>query len=201
MLKQNKLSGKKVAILATDGFEQSELFDPKLELEKAGAKTFVVSPKSGSIKAWNHTNWGESIQVDMTLDHANPDEFDALLLPGGVINPDRLRMELKAVEFAQAFVDSGKPIAAICHGPQLLIETNLLDEGKRMTSWPSLKTDLINAGANWTDEEVVTDRGLVTSRKPADIPAFCRKMIEEIAEGPQSAMSRQKSAEQEMSFR
>jgi protease I len=180
-----ELSGKRVAILATDGFEQSELMDPKQALIDAGAEVSVVSLKSGEIKGWKHTDWGETVKVDVLLDDADAEHFDALMLPGGVINPDKLRMERKAVEFVKAFADAGKPIAAICHGPQTLIETGMVI-GRTLTSWPSLKTDLINAGANWVDEEVVTDHGLVTSRKPADIPAFNRKMIEEFAEGVHS---------------
>jgi deglycase len=176
------LSGKRVAILATDGVEQVELTEPRKALDAAGATTKVVSPKSGSIKGWNHTDWGDKIHVDITLDDANPDDFDALMLPGGVMNPDHLRMNEKAVNFVRAFFEAGKPVAAICHGPWLLVEADVV-RGRNVTSWPSLKTDLRNAGANWTDSQVVTDHGLVTSRKPEDIPAFNRKMIEEFAEG------------------
>jgi protease I len=177
-----KIEGHKVAILATDGFEQSELFDPKEALERAGAEVTIVSLKPGEIKGWKHTDWGKTIGVDQIVGEANPEELDALMLPGGVINPDKLRMEPAAVKFAKAFVDAGKPIAAICHGPQLLIETGAV-RGRKLTSWPSLKTDLTNAGAQWVDEQVVVDNGLVTSRKPDDIPAFNAKMIEEFAEG------------------
>jgi protease I len=177
-----ELSGKTVAILATDGFEQSELFEPMKALEDAGADVRIVSLKSGDIKGWDHKDWGKKIKVDAVVGTADADEYDALMLPGGVINPDKLRMEPKAVQFVLNFVEAGKPIAAICHGPQTLIETGMV-AGKRMTSWPSLKTDLINAGAEWVDKEVVTDNGLVTSRKPDDIPAFNKKMIEEFAEG------------------
>jgi protease I len=180
-----KLNGKKVAILATDGFEQAELFEPKKALEDAGAEVKVIAPKDGEIKGWNHTDWGKSCKVDLSLEDAEADDFDALLLPGGVMNPDHLRMNEKAVEFVQNFVNSDKPIAAICHGPWTLIETGFV-KGKRMTSWPSLKTDLKNAGAEWVDEEVVVDQGLVTSRKPDDIPAFNSKIIEEFAEGKRS---------------
>jgi protease I len=176
-----KLGGKRIAILATDGFEQSELFEPMRALENAGAQVLVVSIKSGEIKSWKDKNWGQTIRVDLTLDEARVDDFDGLMLPGGVINPDRLRIEKKAVAFVQGFVDAEKPIAAICHGPQLLIETEVVD-GRTLTSWPSLKTDLQNAGAYWVDEEVVVDQGLVTSRKPADLPAFNKKMIQEFAE-------------------
>lgn len=176
------LQGKRVAILSAEGFEQSELLEPKKALEAAGAQVDVVSPQEGQIRAWNKSNWGESVKVDVALQEAQASEYDALLLPGGVINPDKLRTNIKAVEFVRAFVDARKPIGAICHGPQTLIETGAV-QGRRMTSWPSLKTDLTNAGAQWVDEEVVTDNGLVTSRKPEDIPAFNRKIIEEFAEG------------------
>lgn len=180
-----ELQGKRVAILSTDGFEQSELFEPLKALKEAGADVQIVSIKAGEIKGWKHTDWGEKIKVDLVLEDASADDFDALMLPGGVINPDKLRIEEKAVQFVKAIAEAGKPIAAICHGPQTLIETGVLI-GRTMTSWPSLKTDLINAGANWIDEEVVVDNGLVTSRKPDDIPAFNRKMIEEFAEGRHS---------------
>lgn len=177
-----KLNDKTIAILATNGFEQSELFTPKQELERAGATVHVVSPESGSIKAWDHTDWGRSIQVDKTLDEADPNDYDALVLPGGVMNPDSLRMNDKAVQFVKRFFVDGKPVSAICHGPWILIECDVL-EGREVTSWPSLKTDLKNAGARWVDKEVVTDQGLTTSRNPDDLPAFCAKTIEEIGEG------------------
>lgn len=180
----NSLSGKKVAILATDGVEQIELTDPKKNLEEVGATTQVISPKSGEIKAWKFTEWGDKIKVDKTLDNAKPSDYDALLLPGGVINPDQLRMEPKAVQFVKDFVRSGKPVAAICHGPWTLIEADVV-RGKRMTSWPSLKTDLRNAGANWVDETVVTDGQFITSRKPDDIPSFSKTLIDQITEGKQ----------------
>jgi protease I len=176
------LSGKRVAILATDGVEQVELTAPRKALDAAGASTKVVSPKSGSIKGWNHTDWGDPIKVDVTLDNTSPDDYDALMLPGGVMNPDHLRMNENAVNFVRAFFEAGKPVAAICHGPWLLVEADVV-RGRNVTSWPSLQTDLRNAGAHWTDSPVVTDHGLVTSRKPDDIPAFNRKMIEEFAEG------------------
>lgn len=178
----NELRNKRVAVLVEHGFEQSELVEPKKALEAAGAKAEIVSPQSGKVKGWNHKNWGEEIAVDRVLDSAKADEYDALLLPGGVMNPDRLRINKTAVQFVKAFVDSGKPIAAICHAPWTLIEAGATN-GRRMTSWPSLATDLRNAGAQWVDEECVVDNGLVTSRKPDDIPAFNRKMIEEFAEG------------------
>jgi protease I len=181
---KNSLSGKKVAILATDGVEQVELTDPKKNLEEAGATTQVISPKSGEIKAWKFKEWGDKIKVDKTLDDAKPSDYDALLLPGGVINPDHLRMEPKAVQFVKDFVRSGKPVAAICHGPWTLIEADVV-RGRRMTSWPSLKTDLRNAGANWVDEKVVTDGQFITSRNPDDIPDFSKALIDQIAEGKQ----------------
>ena len=178
----HELKGKKVAILATTGFEQSELEEPKKALEEAGARAIVVSPTKGQILGWQHTDWGKHVPVDMQLDEADPSEFDALMLPGGVLNPDRLRLVPKAVQFVRAFVTSKKPIAAICHGPWTLIDAGGV-RGRRMTSWPSLRVDLENGGANWVDEEVVADQGLVTSRKPDDIPAFNRKMIDEFARG------------------
>ncbi len=170
------LKGVKVAILVTDGFEQVELTEPRKALDAAGAVTRIVSPKDSQVRAWNFTDWGITLPVDVKLGQADPTEFDALLLPGGVLNPDALRIEPKAVEFARAFFDAGKPVAAICHGPWTVIETGVA-RGRRMTSWPSLKTDLKNAGADWVDQEVVVDRGLVTSRSPDDIPAFNREMI------------------------
>jgi len=178
----SSLSGKRVAILATDGVEQVELTEPRKALDSAGALTKVVSPKPGSIKGWNHTNWGDPIKVDVTLENTSSDDYDALLLPGGVMNPDHLRTNASAVNFVRAFFEAGKPVAAICHGPWLLVEADVV-RGRNVTSWPSLQTDLRNAGANWTDSQVVTDHGRVTSRKPDDIPAFNKKMIEEFAEG------------------
>jgi protease I len=176
------LSNKKVAILTEEGFEQVELTSPKEALEAAGATVHIISPKSGKIKAWDKDKWGIEVDVDKNLSDVSPDDYDALVLPGGVLNPDKLRQNKDAVAFASAFLDKGKPLAAICHGPQLLIETNML-KGRRLTSYPSLQTDLKNAGADWVDEEVVTDNGLVTSRRPADLEAFNKKTIEEIAEG------------------
>jgi protease I len=176
------LSGKRVAILATDGVEQVELTEPRKALDAAGANTKVVSPKSGSIKGWNIDNWGNEIKVDVVLDSASPDDFDALMLPGGVMNPDTLRTIPSAVDFVRAFFEAGKPVASICHGPWMLVEADVV-HGRNVTSWPSVHTDLKNAGAHWTDSQVVTDHGLVTSRKPDDIPAFNKKMIEEFAEG------------------
>lgn len=176
------LLGKKVAMVATDGFEQAELLGPRQILEDAGAKVTVISLKPGEIRGWNHTDWGRTVRVEQTLDQADPGQFDALVLPGGVINADKLRMEPTAVQFVKWFFDAGKPVGAICHAPWLLIEADVV-EGRRMTSWPSLQTDLKNAGAQWEDSMVVTHDGLVTSRKPDDIPAFGAKLIEEIKEG------------------
>jgi protease I len=172
-----ELQGIKAAILVTDGFEQVELTDPRKALDQAGAQTRVVSPKNGSVRGWRLTEWGDEVPVDVPLDQARPDEFDALLLPGGVINPDKLRIEPKAVQFVKAFFDAQKPVAAICHGPWTIIEAGAA-RGRQIASWPSLKTDLRNAGAEWMDKESVTDGNLVTSRKPDDIPAFNRAMIE-----------------------
>jgi protease I len=177
-----EIQGKHVAILATDGFEQSELFGPKQALEQAGARTSVVSLRPGEIKGWNDQDWGDTVPVDMTVGQARTEEFDALVLPGGVMNPDKLRMNEEAVNFVLRFFEEGKPVGAICHGPWLLVEADVVD-GREVTSWPSLRTDLENAGAIWTDREVVVDGGLVTSRNPGDIPAFSRKLIEEIGEG------------------
>jgi protease I len=172
-----KLQGKKVAILVTDGFEQDELLKPREALDDAGAETKVVSLKSGKVKGWKLTDWGKEVSVDVELSSANPNDFDALLLPGGVINPDKLRMEPNAVAFVKSFFDGNKPVAAICHGPWSVIEAGAA-RGRRIASWPSLKTDLRNAGAEWVDEEAVVDGNLVTARKPDDIPAFNRAMIE-----------------------
>jgi protease I len=177
-----KLNGKTVAILTENGFEEVELTSPKKALEDAGATVHVVSPQKGKVKAWNHDHWTVELSVDKNVSDVKAEDYDALMLPGGVLNPDKLRMNKEAVEFAKDFLETGKPVAAICHGPQLLIETDLL-EGKDMTSYPSLQTDLKNAGANWHDREVIVDNGLVTSRTPEDLKAFNEKMIEEIAEG------------------
>ena len=182
----DSLKGKRVAILATDGFEYVELTEPKKALESAGAKTEVVSPKDGKIKGWNHTDWGDSVSVDVNLKSADPNNYDALVLPGGVMNPDHLRQDPAAVRFVRSFFEEHKPVAAICHGPWMLVEAGVV-RGRTLTSWPSIKTDIRNAGGEWVDREVVTDQGLVTSRKPDDIPAFNRKMIEEIAEGKHQA--------------
>ena len=171
------LKGLKVAILITDGFEQVEMTEPRKALDQAGAETRIVSPKGDRVRAWNFTDWGDEFPVDIALDQAQPQDFDALLLPGGVMNPDILRMQPKAVEFVKSFFDAGKPIATICHGPWTIIETGAA-RGRRIASWPSLQTDLRNAGAEWVDQEVVVDGNLVSSRKPDDIPAFNPEMIE-----------------------
>lgn len=176
------VNGKKVAILTENGFEEVELTSPMNALEAAGVEVHVVSPQKDQVKAWDHDHWGIEVPVDKVLDEASPEDYDMLMLPGGVMNPDTLRTNKKAVQFAQHFLEQGKPIAAICHGPQTLIETGMLD-GRTMTSYPSLQTDLKNAGVNWVDKEVVTDNGLVTSRKPDDLEAFNKKMLEELSEG------------------
>lgn len=179
----------KVMILATDGFEQSELMKPKANLEKAGIETAVVSLKSGEIRGWDKDDWGESVPVDMTLDEASAEDFDALLLPGGQINPDTLRLEDGAIELIKDFDSAGKPIAAICHAPWLLVEANLVD-GRTVTGWPSIHTDLMNAGADVVDREVVTDGNLITSRKPEDIPAFSKALIEKLGVKVRGEMAR-----------
>lgn len=178
----NTLQGKRIAILATDGFEQSELIKPRQALDEAGARTQVVSPKEDKIKGWDIKDWGKNVPVDVPLKSANPSEYDALLLPGGVQNPDQLRMIPEAVEFVKHFVDQGKPIAAICHGPWMLVEADAV-RGRTLTSWPSLKTDIRNAGGVWVDEQVILSNGVVTSRKPDDIPAFNREMIDLFSKG------------------
>lgn len=176
------LKNKKIAILSDHGFEQSELLEPQRALLAAGATVHVVSAQSGSIKAWDKTDWGVEVAVDVPLLQAKSSDYDGLVVPGGVMNPDTMRNDEHYVNFAKAFFAAGKPIAAICHGPQLLIETGALN-GRDMTSYPSIKTDLINAGVNWHDSEVIVDQGLVTSRSPEDLPAFNKKMIEEFREG------------------
>src|SRR4051812_329891 len=170
------LNGVRVAILVTDGFEQVELTEPRVALDEAGAETRLVSPKPDRVKAWKFTEWGDELPVDVPLAQARPEDFDAILLPGGVINPDNLRMDENAIAFAQSFLDGGKPVATICHGPWTLIETGKL-KGRRMASWPSLQTDLEAQGVEWLDQEVVVDGNLVSSRMPDDIPAFNREMV------------------------
>ena len=177
-----EISNAKVLILATHGFEQSELLVPRQRLKEAGAQMTVVSPEKGQIRGSKEKDWGESVPVDLSLDDARAEDYDAIVLPGGQINPDLLRVDAKALQLIRAFLDSGKVVAAVCHAPWLLVEADVV-RGRRVTSYPSLQTDLRNAGAEWVDDEVVTDRGLVTSRRPADIPAFNAKMIEEFAEG------------------
>ncbi len=175
------LEGKRVAVLVDQGFEEVELTGPMKALKAAGARPQIVSPQQGKVKAFRHDHWGDEFPVDVPLDRAQPQQYDAIMLPGGVMNADRLRINPKAVEFVRAFFQAGKPMAVICHGPWLLVEANAV-RGRTVTSWPSLKTDLRNAGANWVDQQVVVDQGLVTSRKPDDIPAFNDKMIEMFAE-------------------
>jgi protease I len=189
----NQLNGKRVAALVAQGFEQVELMEPRKALEDAGATVHVVSPESGTVRGWNLTEWGKDVDVDRPLDQAGPEEYDALLLPGGVMNPDNLRTIPAAVQFVKRFFDDGKPIAVICHGPWTLVEADVV-RGVQMTSWPSLRTDLRNAGAKWVDQEVVVDRGIVSSRKPDDIPAFNRKMIEEFSEGQHGGAGRRQPA-------
>jgi len=178
---KRQLEGTTVAILVADGFEQAELTEPKQALENAGAQTRIVSPAEEQVEGWKHFDSGDSFAVDVALDDADAQDFDALLLPGGVANPDQLRMKPKAVEFVRRFFESGKPVAAICHGPWMLIEAAVV-RGRTVTSWPSLKTDLCNAGAKWVDREVVSEKGLVTSRKPEDLAAFNREMVKEFAQ-------------------
>jgi protease I len=176
------LEGRKVAILVTDGFEEVELTEPRRALQEHGAEAHIVSPKEETVRAWARTDWGDDYRVDRHLAAASADDYDALLLPGGVLNPDKLRMDERAVAFVRAFMDASKPVAAICHGPWTLVEADAV-RGRRVTSYPSIATDLRNAGAEWVDEEVVVDAGLVTSRNPDDLPAFNRKLVEEVAEG------------------
>ena len=182
----NPLKDIRVAILATNGFEQVELTEPRKALEDAGATTQVVAPEEGSIRGWNFTDWGDDVEVDRTVDAATVDEYDAMMLPGGVLNPDKLRLDATAVEFIRQFFKSGKPVAAICHAPQVLIEAEVV-RGHRLTSYASVKTDLQNAGAEWVDEEVVVDGNLITSRNPDDIPVFSETMIKEFARTPAAA--------------
>lgn len=189
------LNGRRIAILVAEGFEQVEMTEPRKALEQAGAETEIVSPSRDEVQGWNHFDKGDRFHVDVPLDEADPSQYDALLLPGGVVNADQLRTYPKAVQFVKHFFDAGKPVGVICHGAWTLIEAGVV-KGRTMTSWPSLKTDLINAGAKWVDQEVVTDKGLVSSRKPADIPAFTRKLIEEIEEGSHAGRTQRPGAEQ-----
>ena len=176
----DNLHGKRIAILATDGFEQAELVEPRRAFDEAGATTEVVAPKGGAIRGWKGKEWGDSVRVDKTLEQAHPQDYDALVLPGGVMNPDQLRMDPTAVRFVREFVATGRPVAAICHGPWTLIDAGAV-KGRTFTSWPSLQTDLKNAGATWVDKEVVTDGPFISSRKPDDLPAFNRTVIEAIS--------------------
>ena len=193
-----KLSGRRIAILVADGFEQVELTEPRTWLEDEGARCYIVSPSHGRVRAWNHRDWGRRMKVDVPLAEAKAEDYDALLLPGGVMNPDTLRLHPEAIAFIRAFADAGKPIASICHGPWTLIDAGVA-RGKTMTSWPSLRTDLTNAGAQWVDHEVVCDELLVTSRRPADIPAFNVKMIEMFMETTAARAASQPEAREELS--
>jgi len=177
-----KLNDKKIAILATNGFEKSELFEPLEALKEEGAQVHVISPESGFIKSWDKDDWGESVLVDMTISTANAEDYDSLVLPGGVINPDNLRINEEALDFVRAFFKKGKPVGAICHAPWLLISAGVI-ENRKVTSYKSIKDDVINAGGDWVNQEVVVDKGLVTSRNPGDIPAFIKKVVEETREG------------------
>lgn len=176
------VKGKKVAILTENGFEEVELTSPKKALEDVGAVVHIVSPQKEKVKAWNHDHWSIELPVDVPLSEANPEDYDMLLIPGGVLNPDQMRTNKDCVSFAQHFIEQGKPLASICHGPQLLIETGMIST-RKLTSYPAIKTDLVNAGALWEDKEVVVDNGLVTSRSPKDLEAFNKKVLEELAEG------------------
>jgi protease I len=178
----NDLNGKRIAFLATDGVEQIELTEPWKAVEQAGGEAELISLKAGRIQGFNHHDKGDTFPVDKAVKDTTASDYDGLVLPGGVINPDRLRMDAKAMELVRDFFVQGKPVGAICHGPWALVETGVV-KGRKATSWPSLKTDIKNAGGTWVDEEIVVDRGLFTSRKPADLPAFCAKLVEEVAEG------------------
>ena len=178
----NELKNKRVAFLATNGFEQVELTDPWKAVEDAGGEPELISLEGGKIQGFHHHDKGETFRVDKTVDEASPSDYVGLVLPGGVINPDALRMHDNAMDFVKGFFEQGKPVGAICHGPWSLVETGVV-KGRKVTSWPSLKTDIRNAGGTWVDQEIVIDRGLFTSRKPDDLPAFCEKLVEEFAEG------------------
>ena len=173
----DELNGRRVAILVTDGFEQVEMTEPRRALLEAGAEVDILSPLHGKVKAWSSVDWGDEFDVDLAISQATPSSYDALMLPGGVINGDKMRSLPEVRDFVRAFFDERKPVAAICHAPWILIDADAVD-GRKLTSWPTLRLDLENAGAQWVDEEVVVDRGLVTSRKPADLPAFNRAMVE-----------------------
>ena len=188
MTTPKKLTDKRIAILVDHGFEESEMTEPRKALEAAGAEVHLVSPAEGNVKSWTKGDWGKPFPVDKPLGDTSPGDYHALVLPGGVMNPDRLRRNETAVRFTRAFFEQKKPVAAICHGPWTLIDADVV-KGRKMTSYESLRTDLRNAGAEWTDEAVVVDDGLVTSRTPEDLPAFCDKVVEEIAEGKHSGQS------------
>jgi len=190
-----QLNGRRIAILVADGFEQVEMTEPRKALDEAGARTELISPNPDNVKGWQHTNWGDEFKVDVPLSRADADKYDGLVLPGGVMNPDKLRSNTQALDFVRAFFDAGKPVAAICHGPWTLIDAGVA-KGRVMTSYGSIKTDLKNAGAKWIDKEVVVDNGLVTSRMPDDLPAFNGKMIEEFAEGRHAGQRPDARAEQ-----
>lgn len=179
---ERKLNGRKVAILVADGFEQSEMVEPRKALDDAGATTHLISPTSGAVRGWKDGNWADSFEVDQPLKSSDPDVYDALLLPGGVLNPDQLRTNENVLTFVRSFFEAGKPVAAICHGPWTLINADVV-KGRTMTSYHTIRRDLENAGAKWVDQEVVVDEGLVTSRSPSDLPAFNRKLVEEVGEG------------------
>ncbi len=191
--RMGKLDNKKIAFLATDGVEQVEYTEPRKAVEQAGATAHLVSPKPGQIQGFNHLDKGDTFPVDKAVSQASTDEYDGLVLPGGVANPDFLRNDPDAVQFVRSFFEAGKPVAAICHGPLLLVEADAV-RGRTLTSWPSLQTDIRNAGGEWVDEEVVVDAGLVTSRRPDDLPAFCEKLVEEICEGRHEEQARQAKA-------
>ena len=176
------IKGKKVAILTENGFEEIELTSPKKALTEAGVEVHIISPQSGKVKAWDHDHWSIELDVTKNIKDANPEEYDMLVIPGGVINPDKMRSNKDCISFAQHFIEQGKPLAAICHGPQLLIETGMIST-RKLTSYSSIKTDLVNAGVLWVDEEVVVDNGLITSRSPKDLEAFNKKILEELSEG------------------
>lgn len=186
MIMASTTDTKHVAIIVAEGFEEIEFTRPLEALENAGMKVDVISLKPGKVRAWAYTGWGKEYAVDKVIDDVNARDYDALVLPGGVMNPDKLRLNRQVVAFVKHFLEAGKPVAAICHGPWTLIETGLL-KGRHVTSYPSIRTDLVNAGAEWEDREVIVDRGLVTSRNPDDLDAFCRKMLEEIREGRHGA--------------
>jgi protease I len=189
----DELKGKRVAFLFTDGAEQAEVTEPLEAVRKAGAETDIVSLEKGEVEMWKHFDKGDKMTAEVAVADADPSDYDGLVLPGGVANPDQLRLNKDAVKFVRAFFEQDKPVGVICHGPWMLVETGVA-KGRKVTSWPSLQTDLRNAGADWVDEEVVVDNGLVTSRKPDDLPAFCAKIVEEFAEGKHDVASARATA-------